>query len=148
MIVWLAAFVIFAIFEAATVQLVSIWFAAGSLAALVVTLFHGPLWLQITLFIVVSMVILVLARPIIKRHLASRFKPTNVDRVIGAVCRVTEDIDNIAPSGAVSVQGKVWTARSKTGVPLKAGSLVRAVAIDGVKLIVIPIEEKKENTQQ
>ena len=54
MIVWLAAFVIFAIFEAATVQLVSIWFAAGSLAALVITLFHGPLWLQFTVFLVVS----------------------------------------------------------------------------------------------
>ena len=148
MIVWLAAFVIFAIFEAATVQLVSIWFAAGSLAALVITLFHGPLWLQFTVFLVVSIVVLALARPLIKRHLASRFRPTNMDRVIGAVCRVTEDIDNVAPSGAVSVQGKVWTARSKSGAPIKAGSLVRAVAIDGVKLIVIPVEEKKENTKQ
>ena len=148
MIVWLAAFVIFAIFEAATIQLVSIWFAAGSLAALVITLFHGPLWLQFTVFLVVSIVVLALARPLIKRHLAARFRPTNIDRVMGAVCRVTEDIDNVAPSGAVSVQGKVWTARSKSGAPLKAGSLVRAVAIDGVKLIVIPVEEKKENTKQ
>ena len=143
-IFWLVALVVFSIAEAATVQLVSIWFAAGSLAAFIVALLHAPLWLQVVLFFVVAVASLLLTRPLIKKHLNTQVKPTNADRVIGMACRVTEDIDNIAATGAVSVQGKEWTARSKTGQPFKTGDLVRAVAIEGVKLIVIPIEEHKE----
>lgn len=143
-IIWLAALIVFAIAEAATVQLVSIWFAAGSLAAFIVALCHGPLWLQIVLFLVVAIAALILTRPLVKKHLNAQVKPTNADRVIGMACKVTEDIDNIAATGAVSVQGKIWTARSKTGQPFKEGDLVRAVAIEGVKLIVIPIEQNIE----
>ena len=143
-IIWLIALIVFAVAEAATVQLVSIWFAAGSLAAFISALLHAPLWLQVVLFFVVAIAALVLTRPMIKKHLNAQVKPTNADRVIGMACRVTEDIDNIAATGAVSVQGKTWTARSKTGQPFKTGESVRAVAIEGVKLIVIPIEENKQ----
>lgn len=143
-IAWLAALIIFAVAEAATVQLVSIWFAAGSLAAFIAALCHGPFWLQIILFLVVTVAALIFTRPLVKKHLNSQVKPTNADRIIGMACRVTEDIDNITATGAVSVQGKTWTARSKTGQPFKTGDLVRAVAIEGVKLIVIPIEENRE----
>ena len=143
-IIWLIALVVFAVAEAATVQLVSIWFAAGSLAAFITSLCHGPVWLQAVLFLIVAIAALFLTRPLIKKHLNAQVKPTNADRVIGMACRVTEDIDNIAATGAVSVQGKIWTARSKTGQPFKEGDLVRAVAIEGVKLIVIPIEENKQ----
>ena len=143
-IIWLIALVVFAVAEAATVQLVSIWFAAGSLAAFITSLCHGPVWLQAVLFLIVAIAALFLTRPLIKKHLNAQVKPTNADRVTGMACRVTEDIDNIAATGAVSVQGKIWTARSKTGQPFKEGDLVRAVAIEGVKLIVIPIEENKQ----
>ena len=143
-IIWLVALVVFAIAEAATVQLVSIWFAAGSLAAFLVSLCHGPLWLQVLIFFIVAVAALILTRPLIKKHLNEQVKPTNADRVIGMACNVIEDIDNIAATGAVSVQGKVWTARSKTGQPFKEGDLVRAVAIEGVKLIVIPIEHNND----
>lgn len=143
-IIWLVALVVFAIAEASTVQLVSIWFAAGSLVAFISALLHAPLWLQVILFLVVAVVALYFTRPLVKKYLNTQVKPTNADRVIGMACRVTEDIDNIAATGAVSVQGKEWTARSKTGQPFKTGDLVRAVAIEGVKLIVIPIEEHKE----
>lgn len=143
-IFWLIALILFAIAEAATVQLVSIWFTLGSLAAFIIALCGGSLWLQVVIFIAVSVITLVLTRPLVKKYLNTQIKPTNADRVIGMACRVTEDIDNIAATGAVSVQGKIWTARSKTGQPFKTGDLVRAVAIEGVKLIVIPIDESKE----
>ena len=142
MIIWLAAFVVFAIFEAATVQLVSIWFAAGSLAALIAALFHCPLYVQLSVFLVVSILTLLLTRPIIKSRFAARFSPTNADRIIGSDCRVTEDINNLSATGAVSVMGNTWTARSKNGEIIKAGTIVRAVAIDGVKLIVVPAEQQ------
>ena len=142
--VWMVLLILFVVVECITVGLVSIWFAAGSLAAFIVSLLHGPLWLQIILFLVVAIAALILTRPLVKKHLNAQVKPTNADRIIGMACRVTEDIDNIAATGAVSVQGKTWTARSKTGQPFKTGDLVRAVAIEGVKLIVIPIEENRE----
>ena len=104
----------------------------------------GILRLQIILFLIVAVAALILTRPLVKKHLNAQVKPTNADRIIGMACQVTEDIDNIAATGAVSVQGKIWTARSKTGQPFKTGDLVRAVAIEGVKLIVIPIEQNNE----
>ena len=124
MIIWLAAFVVFAVFEAATVQLVSIWFAAGSLAALIAALLHCPLYVQLAVFLIVSILTLLLTRPIVKSRFAARFSPTNADRIIGSDCRVTEEINNLSATGAVS------------------GAVVRAVAIDGVKLIVVPAEQQ------
>lgn len=140
MIIWLAAFVVFAIFEAATVQLVSIWFAAGSLAALVAALLHCPLYVQLAVFLIVSIVTLLLTRPIVKSRFVSRFSPTNADRIIGSVCRVTEEINNISATGAVSAMGNIWTARSFNGEIIKTGAIVRVMSIDGVKLIVIPVK--------
>ena len=139
-IIWLVALIVFAVAEAATVQLVSIWFAAGSLAAFISALLHAPLWLQVVLFFVVAIAALVLTRPMIKKHLNAQVKPTNADRVIGMACRVTEDIDNLISAGAVKCAGKEWTARSEQGEKIAAGETVTAVAIEGVKLIVRPKE--------
>ena len=122
-IIWLIALIVFAVAEAATVQLVSIWFAAGSLVAFISALLHAPLWLQVILFFVVAIAALVITRPMIKKHLNAQVKPTNADRVIGMACRVTEDIDNIAATGAVSVQGKIWRQEAKQVSPLNPASL-------------------------
>lgn len=138
-ILWLAALVVFVIAEAATVQLVSVWFACGALVALVAALLHAPLWLQIVLFLVVSAIALAATRPLVKKSLAKSYRPTNADRVLGKACYVTEKIDNIAGSGEVSASGKMWTARSSTGEIIEKGALVRPVSIEGVKLIVVPI---------
>ena len=138
---WLAALVIFIIFEVATINLVSIWFAIGSFAALIATLFGAPLWLQIVLFFVVSGIILAFLRPAAKKYFAPRDQHINADRVIDLKCNVTEDISNLDGTGAVFVDGKTWTARSKDGSVIPAGTLVRVVAIDGVKLIVEAVEE-------
>ncbi len=149
-IFWLAALVVFLIVEGATVQLVSIWFAFGAFAALIASVFHAQMWLQITLFLVVSVAALILTRPLVKKRMEKGYKPTNADRVIGKPCYVTETIDNIVGTGKVSDAGKIWTARSKTGEVLTEGSLVRPVLIEGVKLIVVPIikEETKEEVKE
>lgn len=138
---WAIALVVFLIIEAATVGLASIWFAAGSLAALVCSIFNAPLWLQIVWFFLVSCVALFFTRPLAKKYINTKHQPTNADRVIGASCIVTERIDNIAGTGAVSVDGKHWTARSLTGLVVEEGDCVTAIAIEGVKLIVAPPEE-------
>ena len=140
--VWIAALVIFIILEAVTVSLVSIWFAIGSLAALIAAFAGGQVWLQIVLFTVVSGLILVFLRPIAKRYLNVKWRPTNADRVIGQMCTVTERIDNIAGTGEVFVDGKAWSARSADGEPVDEGVKVIPVSIEGVKLIV---EKSKVN---
>ena len=85
---WFVLLVVFAIVEAATVGLASIWFAAGALVAMIAAFFHAPLWLQIVLFLVVSFVALLLARPLARKFLTPGYQPTNADRILG-----TEAVD-------------------------------------------------------
>ena len=135
-IVWLALLIIFAVAEAATVGLTSVWFAIGSLGALVCALAGGNIWLQLGIFIVLSLVCLVALRPLAKKYLNTRVEPTNADRVIGQEARVTQDIDNIQGTGAVTIGGVTWTARSEHDTPSPAGAMVRVLRIEGVKVIV------------
>ena len=135
-IVWLVLMVLLLILEAATAGLTSIWFALGALAALIASFFGGALWLQLVWFFAVSLLTLWLTRPLALKYLNSRRVATNADRVIGAEAVVTEDIDNIAGSGAVHVDGHEWTARSGSGANIAKGAVVRVERIEGVKLIV------------
>ena len=141
-IVWLVLLLAFAALEGITVGLTSIWFAAGALAALIAALLHGPLWLQIALFLAVSILCLLAVRPLARKYVNTQVQPTNADRVIGAEARVTEDIDNIQGKGAVSVGGVIWTARSDSDGVIPAGSLVRVLRIEGVKVFVELIKEE------
>ncbi len=135
--VWLIGMIVFLVVEATVPGLVSIWFALGAFAAMLSALLGAPLWLQVTWFALVSLASLWFTRPFVKKYVNSRTTPTNLDMVIGQDCLVTEDIDNVLGTGAVSVQGKVWTARME-GIDQKArkGDIVSALRIEGVKLIV------------
>lgn len=139
--VWVAAIVVFLVIEGITVGIASIWFAIGSLCALIASMLGAELWLQICIFLVVSAVTLYFTRPIVKKYINGKVEPTNADMLIGKDCRVTETIDNIAGTGAVYVDGKTWTARSVDDEPIYEGELVRAERIEGVKLIVSKTEE-------
>lgn len=140
--IWLIAMVLLLIVEALVPGLVSIWFALGALAALISSLFHAPLWLQLTWFFAVSILSLVLTRPFVRKYVNSRVTPTNADMVLGKDAVVTERIDNLHGQGAVMLEGKVWTARTKQdNVIVESGEKVRVIKIEGVKLIVeeIPV---------
>ena len=133
--VWSIAIVVFLVMEGMTAGLVTIWFAVGSLAALLSSLFGAPVWLQLVWFFVISIAALILTRPLAKKYL-------NADMYVGKECMVLETIDNVAGSGAVKVAGKVWTARSADGDIIPAGARAEALRIEGVKLIVKPIHEQ------
>lgn len=134
---WAAALVVFLIVEAVTAGLVSIWFVFGSLVALICAALGAAVWLQIFWFVIVSVATLVLTRPLVKRYVDSRSVATNADRSIGRAAVVTERIDNLAATGAVKLDGVVWTARSTDdAVAIEAGERVTVRAIEGVKLIV------------
>ncbi len=141
-LVWLCLLILFGIGEAMTVGLTSIWFAAGSLVALVCALLGGPQWLQLALFIAISALCLLAMRPLARKYLNTRVQPTNADRILGAVAPVTEEIDNLRARGAVSVNGLTWSARSGDNSVIPAGALVRILRIEGVKVIVEEVKEE------
>lgn len=135
-IFWAAAILIFGIAEAVTVQLVSIWFLVGAIAALIAALCGATPVIQIIIFIAVSVLALVITRPLVKKYISPKKENTNADRVIGQIGIVNEDIDNINAKGQVKADGKIWTARSIDNSIIPAGSEVIIDRIDGVKLIV------------
>ena len=140
-ILWLCAVAILGVAEALTVTLTCVWFAVGALAAMIVALFGGALWLQILIFAVVSLICVLALRPLAKTKLGGAQKiATNADRLIGQEAIVTETIDNVAGTGAASVGGTVWTARGVTPVPIAEGRRVWVQRIEGVKLIVSPVD--------
>lgn len=139
-ILWLVLLVVFLIAEAATVSMVSLWFAAGTLAALLVDLLGGAVWLQVTAFVLVSAILLLLLRPLVRRYVTPKLTATNKDAVIGSAGLVTVAIDNVAAAGQVKLGGMVWTARSTSGAPIPEGTPVRVDRIEGVKVFVSPAE--------
>ena len=141
-IVWAAAIVVFVIVELGTVGLASIWFALGSLCALIAAMLGAPVWLQIVWFIIISVAALILTRPLVKKYINSRTHATNADRVIGSRAVVKERIDGITGTGAVLADGKMWSARSVDGSIIEVDTTVTVREIQGVKLVV---EVKPEN---
>ena len=139
---WLVLAIVFAAVELATVGLVSIWFAAGSFAALLVAVLHGNLILQVIVFLAVSIVLLVSTRSWAKKYLNSKIQKTNVDSVIGEKTRLTERVSNLDQTGKAVVLGQEWTARAAhDNEIIEQGELVEVVAVSGVKLIVKRFKE-------
>lgn len=139
---WLGAVALFGVTELLTEGMVSIWFVAGSLAALFTSMSglslagFSPEGTQVLIFALVSAAALILSRPLARRLMTQPAVPTNLDRVLGMVAKVTEPVDNAQSSGAVYVDGKTWTARSADGTVIPAGTQVKVQEIDGVKLLV------------
>ncbi len=143
--IWVAAVVLFAIVEAATEGLVSIWFVLGALAALGATALGASPAGQLVVFAIASAAALILTRPLVKRWgRKDPALPTNLDRVIGMTGRVTREIDNGTFSGEVYVEGKAWSACSEDGSSIPEGTQVVISRIEGVRLYVTPVVEKKE----
>ena len=141
-IIWFVLMVVCLVVEALTVSTVSLWFAAGALVALLVSLLHMQIWLQVVLFFVVSGVLLACLRPMVKRHFTPKLTRTNVDAVIGTKGVVTAEVDNVCAAGQVKLGGMTWTARSTDGRIIPAGTLVRVDRVEGVKAFVSPVEKR------
>lgn len=138
---WLVALIIFAVAEAATVGLVSLWFAGGALVALIVAGVGGAIWLQIVLFLAVSCAMLALLRPMVRKISVPHRTRTNADRHLGKTALVTEEINNLKETGAVRLDGVIWSARSESGEIIPVDTLINVRRIQGVKVWVTPAEE-------
>ena len=141
-IYWLLAAAAFLVLEMLTMGLTSIWFAGGALVGAVVARMGLSLGIQVAAFVVVSIVLLMLTRPLAGKYLNSRTVKTNADSLVGEACVVTQTIDNLKAQGQVLIRGQVWTARStKEDLVIPEDSRVKVIEISGVKLMVEPVSE-------
>ena len=133
---WLFITGVLIVAEAATVNLVTIWFAGGAFAALIAAALGGPLWLQIVLFLAVSAILLLVLRPFARKINQGKDYATNVDSNIGKLAVVIEPIDNLRGTGRVMIGPVDWTARSEDGSVIAKGEKVRVLRVEGVKVCV------------
>ena len=96
------------------------------------------MWLQVTIFLAVSVLLLALLwKKVRAKAIGAK---TNVDSVIGTEGYVTEPIDNVSYTGRVKLGGITWAARSTSGAPIGAGALVKVDRVEGVKVFVSPAQ--------
>ena len=140
LIIWLALMIAFLMVEAQSVTMVSLWFGAGALAALIAALCGAEFWLQAVIFFAVSIALLASLRPLVRKYFTPKITKTNVDSVIGLEGLVTADINNITAQGQVKLSAMEWSARSTSGEIIPAGTLVKVDKIEGVKAFVTPVQ--------
>lgn len=137
--IWIIIFLVLLFIELVTINLVSIWFAIGALASAISTCFTDNITIQIIIFIVVSVIALIITKPIVKKLRVRKIEPTNLDRIIGKEGVVTKEISKNT-YGEVNVKGSIWTATSKKEI--KKGASIKVLKIEGVKLLVEEIKEE------
>lgn len=143
--VWIAVIIGTLVLEALTAQMVSVWFALGGAAGLIAYVLHLPPWPQVLVFAVVTLLLLICTRPFVRKLMKTKPAATNADRYIGEIGLVSEEINNEENLGQVRVRGSVWTARTEGARTVERGTEVKILRIEGVKLIVEPLESKEKN---
>lgn len=138
-LVWILLIIIFLIVEALTFNLITIWFAIGALGAFITSYVTDNISLQVTFFALITLLSLILTRPLVKKWISVTPEKTNLDAAIGKTAIVIKKID-VNELGRVKVDGKEWTAKGEQLI--KKGEKVIILRIEGVKLIVKKKEEK------
>jgi membrane protein implicated in regulation of membrane protease activity len=134
---WLLLTAALLVIEALTAGLTTIWFAGGSIVALILTFLGAPVWLQTGAFAAVSLILLLVTRPLALKYMNKGKGATSLDRMIGREVLVPEQIDNLRGTGEVRVDGQYWMARSAdSDLTIEKGETARVRSIQGVKLIV------------
>ncbi len=139
---WIAVMVVMAVFEGITTQLVSVWFVFGALAAAIVSFFVPNFGIQFAIFVGVSLFMLIITKPFVKKIKQVKAEPTNADKNIGKTAVVVQQINNTAGTGQVKLAGNTWTARTVNGEIVDEGQKVTVQEISGVKLMVTPLAQK------
>ena len=145
--VWLGIMVFFLVIEAVTVGLATIWFAAGALAALIASAAGAGVLGQTAVFFIVSFVLLLFTRPVAVKYINPHKVRTNYEDAVDKTVKITERVDNLNATGSAVLNGQEWTARMQdSSLALEEGELAKVAAVEGVKLILVPLslaDEKK-----
>ena len=146
-IFWLVIVAVMLIIEIITMGLTTIWFSLGAAVAAIAAYAGAPLWLQIVLFSVVSVVVMLLVRPFAVKVMDRNRTKTNIDDMIGNTATVIEPIDNTREQGKVRYRGVEWMARSVDEKQIPEGKTVTIEAVSGVKLLVRAVRTEMEEKQ-
>ena len=109
---WLILFVVLLIIEICTMGLTTIWFAGGALVAFVMGIIGFGTKVQIIVFLIVSVLLLVMTRPIALKYFNKERQKTNAESLIGQQALVLEDVDTLHARGLVEVNGQEWSAKT------------------------------------
>ena len=141
-IIWLVILAFLLAIDAATAGLTTIWFAGGALVSAVAAYLGADIWLQILLFLGVSILLLIFTRPLAVRYMNKNLEKTNVNSLIGKKAVVTREIHNLAQTGQVRINDVEWMARSLSDEEIiPADTIVRIEEIRGVTLYVKEFKE-------
>lgn len=142
-LIWLGIMILLLIIEAITVGLTTIWFAAGALVALIASMLGAGITVQVLLFFAVSLILLFFTRPIAVRYINPQKIRTNYEDTIDKTVKITRCVNNKNSTGTAVLNGLEWTVRMQDdNIVLQEGALARVVAVEGVKLILVPEEDK------
>ena len=145
-IIWIIVFVAALILEAASFALVSIWFAAGAVGALIAAALGANLVIQLVVFAIMTGLLLFFTRPLLKKLFPSKFSPTNSELEIGKTAVVIETIDNITGKGRVKLGGVNWAAISSDGNVISEGESVTVTEIRSSKVVVEKLKQTSKNS--
>lgn len=134
--IWLSIVIVLSILELITTQLVSIWFVIAGIAAFIVSLFMDSIFVQIAIFVVLTVLLLIVTKPMVKKIMNFKKISTNSDKNIGRKAFVTTEINNKKETGEVKIDSMFWSARSVDDTVIPENSEVIIESIKGVKLIV------------
>lgn len=138
-IFWLVTLFVLVIIEIITMGLTTVWFAGGALVAALAAAVGLPVYIQVPLFLIVSILLLIFTRPVALKYFNRDRARTNVEGLVGQQAIVTASINNLKAEGNAVVNGQEWTARSiNNGLLIEQGTVVEICGINGVKLIVRP----------
>jgi membrane protein implicated in regulation of membrane protease activity len=134
-VIWLAAIIVFAILEAVTYQIVSIWFVFGAVGGMIAYILGADFYWQMGIFIAVSAILLAILRPLSMKLVKKQDFKTNADSLIGKNILITQEVSNIKGTGQGKINGMVWTVRGGSDEVIHTGEIAKVKRIEGVKLI-------------
>ncbi len=138
--IWIGFFILSVIVEVNTMNLIAIWFMPGTLIAIILALFSVPVWIQVLVWLFVTVTVFAATYRLSARLRHPKHQPTNADRVIGQTAIVTETVSDRTQTGQARVMGQIWSAKTDDSADeIPVGTEVRVLRIEGVKLIVTPL---------
>ena len=136
LLIWLLGIIAFVILEAATYQLVSIWFAVGAIGGLIAEIIGVSFAIQMTVFLVISVLLLLCLRPVSRRLIKTKNERTNVDSLIGEEVLITKEVNNREGTGEGKVNGMVWSLKSADNAVIPENETATVECVKGVRLVV------------
>ena len=136
---WLIASGVFFIIEIFTVGFLIFWLGVGALIAMLISFLTSNIIIQTAVFVISSGLLIFATKPLVNKITKKEIVPTNVYSIVGKKGIVIEDIDWLTGTGQIKSEGEVWSAKTNEQINISKGTEVEIESIDGVKVIVKPL---------